>query len=155
MSANADLSFFGIHEEIILTRNGVWLSNGEEITHPGTVQVFSRSIFRSPNGYELRIGNEKKIIQVEDTLYFVKSIHGAPELGFTLYLTDGRRGDLAPESLHYTRGRLTCKVPNPNDGVLDEAKFLTAAYYEFLKHLKADQQGFYILIEGKTIRFED
>lgn len=151
MSANVDLSFFGIHEDIILTREGVWLSNGEEVTHPGTLRAFARSIYRCKDGFELRIGNEKKTFHAEDTIYFIFGIEGSPELGFKLKLNDGREVALDPSSLSYRPGRLTCKVSHPNENTREEAKFLTTSYYELLKHLEKTDQGFEIVIEGKRV----
>ena len=151
MSANVDQSFFGLHENIILTKNGTWLSNGEEITHMGTIKAFSRNIYRGPSGYEIRLGKEIKVIHVEDTLYFVTAIDGVPELGFTVVLNDGRMGELDPDTLKYSPGRLTVGVPHPNEGTTEPAKFLSAAYHELLKHVTQDETGFKITLEGKTV----
>lgn len=153
-----DQSFFGIQEEIILTKNGVWLSNGDEITHPGTLVGFSKNIYRNKNGYEIRIGQgekqEKKQIQVEDTIYFVRALEGNPEDGFLLILNDGRKIPLEPTSLKYKPGRLTCGVPHPNEGTTEEAKFLSAAYYELLNHVISTPKGFEITIQKKTVHFD-
>ena len=151
MSGQVDSSFFGFFEQIILTKNGVWLSNGEEITHEGTVLAFSRNIYRGKNGYELRIGNEHKQIFIEDTMYFITSIEGVPELGFTIRTNDQRVGELDPATLQYKPGRLTCKVPDPKTGMNEEAKFLSAAYYEFLKYVEHDETSYWITVEGQKI----
>lgn len=151
MSANLDPGLFGIYEDLILTRNGIWLSNGEEITHERTVLAFSRNLYRCKEGFEIRLGHEKKNVHVEDTLYFVVRLEGDPILGYSIELNDGRLLELDPETLHYHRGRLTCRVPHPNEGTTEEAKFLTQAYYELLKHLEKTQDGFSITIDGKTI----
>lgn len=151
MSAEIDSSFFGIHENIILTKNGVWLSNGEEITHGGTVLAFSRNIYRCKDGYEIRLGNESKTIHVEDTVYFITSVEGAPEIGFTIRTNDQRVGELEPETLQYRPGRLTCKVPDPKTGLSEDAKFLSPAYYEILKYLEQEKDNYSITIEGKKI----
>lgn len=157
MPATADTSFFGIHEEIILTKNGVWLSNGEEITHTGTLIGFSKHIFRNTNGYEIRIGlgekQERKQIQVEDTIYFVTTLEGNPNEGYLIRLNDGRKLALDPQSLKYKPGRLTCNVPHPNEGTTEEAKFLSPAYYEILNHLTSNGDRFSIEIQGKKIYF--
>ena len=151
MSGTIDQNFFGFFENIILTKNGVWLSNGEEITHEGTLLAFSRNIYRCKDGYEIRLGNERKTIHVEDTTYFITSIEGAPELGFTLRMNDQRVSELDPTTLQYKPGRLTCKIPDPKTDINEEAKFLSAAYYELLKYIVHDENGFTITIEGKKI----
>ncbi len=155
MSAIVDSSFFGIHENLILTRNGTWLSNGEEITHPKTLLAFSRNLYRCKDGFELRIGTEKKTVHVEDTLYFVKSVEGDPAIGYSLNLNDGRTLELDPGSLRYRPGRLTCKVPHPNENTGEEAKFLSVAYYELLRHLEPEDGGFRLTIEGVTIHLRE
>jgi hypothetical protein len=149
--ATLDTSFFGIHEDIILTKNGVWLSNGEEILHQGTIHAFAKNIFRCKDGYEIRLGNEKKTIHVDDTIYFVIGLEGSPEIGFNVTLTDGRTVELNPSRIKYKPGRLTVEVPHPNDQTHEEAKFLSSAYYELLKHLESDADGFTITIEGKKV----
>jgi hypothetical protein len=151
MSALQDPSFFGIYEDLILNRNGVWLSNGEEVTHERTCQAFAKNLFRCKDGFEIRLGPEKKSIHVEDTIYFVTSMLGDPDLGFELTLNDGRKVELKSETLHYRSGRLTCKVYHPNEQTHEEAKFLTTAYYELLKYIEKNDEGFLIVIEGKTI----
>ena len=152
MSAEIDNSIFSFFENIILTKNGVWLSEGEEITHERTKLAFSRNLHRCKNGYEIKIGQERKSIHVEDTLYFITSIEGSPEIGFTLHTNDLRIGELDPTTLQYRPGRLTCRVPDPNSGLMEEAKFLSPAYYEILKHLTQDDAGCSITIEGNKIR---
>lgn len=155
MSANVDTSFFGIHEDIILTKEGVWLSNGEEITHPGTLTGFSRNLFRSKDGFEIRLGNERKTIHVEDTIYFIHGLEGDPEKGFGLRLNDGRVERLDPATLQYRPGRLTCLVAHPPEQTREEAKFLTTAYYELLKHFEPAEGGFEITIQGSKILLAD
>jgi hypothetical protein len=153
MSATVDTSLFGIYEEIILTKNGTWLSNGEEITHAGTVLAFSKNLFRCKDGFEIRLGTEKKSIYVEDTLYFVKRLEGTPTQGYQAFLNDGRNVDLDPSTLRYETGRLTCRVLHPNENTHEEAKFLSVAYYEILKHAEPEvgstPQRFFILIQGQ------
>ena len=151
MSAHQDTSFFGIYEDLILNRNGAWLSNGDEITHERTCLAFSKNLFRCKEGFEIRLGNEKKTVHVEDTIYFVSSMNGDSELGFGLTLNDGRTVELDPTTLRYRPGRLTCKVYHPNEQTHEEAKFLTSAYYELLKHLEKNEAGYFIEIEGKKI----
>ena len=151
MSAQLETNIFSFYEEITLTKNGNWLSNHEDITHDRTIMAFSRNIYRCKDGFEIRIGNERKSIHVEDTLYFITSINGSPELGFTLHTNDGRIGELDPTTLQYKPGRLTCKIPDSKTGVLEEAKFLSAAYYEFLKYITQDENEFSITIEGQKI----
>ena len=151
MSAELDQNIFSFYENIILTKNGAWLSYNEEITHERTILAFARNIFRCKDGFEIRIGHERKTIHVEDTMYFITSIEGSPEIGFSIRTNDQRIGELDPSTLKYRPGRLTCRVPDPNTGILEEAKFLSTAYYEILKYLEQDGESFSVTIEGKKI----
>ncbi len=151
MSAELDQNIFSFYENIILTKNGAWLSDNEEITHERTILAFARNIFRCKDGFEIRIGHERKTIHVEDTMYFITSIEGSPEIGFSIRTNDQRIGELDPSTLKYRPGRLTCRVPDPNTGILEEAKFLSTAYYEILKYLEQDGESFSVTIEGKKI----
>ena len=151
MSAEQDTRFFGIHESIILTKNGIWLSDGEEITHERMILAFSKNIFRCPEGFEIRIGTEKKVIHVEDTFYFVRGLDGSTETGFSIRLNDGRTLPLDPLTIRYQPGRLTCRVPSHQDSMQEEAKFLSSAYYELLRHLEKENDGFSLTIQGEKI----
>jgi hypothetical protein len=155
MTANVDPSLFGIFENLILTKNGVWLSNGEEIEHERTIQAFSKNLFRCKDGFEIRIGNERKTVHVEDTIYFVTGMEGDPDLGYSIRLNDGRTLELDPKTLDYRSGRLTCKVFHPNEQTHEEARFLSPAYYEILKDLQKTIDGYSIEIEGEIIHFKD
>jgi hypothetical protein len=151
MSPEINSSFFGILESITLTKNGVWLSNGEEILHEGTVRAFSRNVFRTQDGFEIHLGPEKKSIQVEDTLYFVVALNGSPSAGFVLTLNDGRNEALDPTTLSYQPDRLTCRVSGQPSFPSEGAKFLSQAYYQLLNYLEKSNSGFYLTIQSKTI----
>jgi hypothetical protein len=151
MSAQLDSSFFGIYENIVLTKQGAWLSNGEEIAHERTVQTFSKNVFRSKDGFEIRLGTEHKTIHVEDTVYFVTGISGTPEVGFELSLNDGRRVSLDATTLRYRPGRLTCQVLDSRNEIHEDAKFLNQAYYQLLNDIEKTDAGFILKIQGKTV----
>ncbi len=150
MSGANNPSAFGPNEIITLSKQGVWLSNGEEITHDQTCLAFARNLYHTLDGFEIRIGPEKKAVQIEDTLYFVQSIDGAPPQGFNLTLNDGRKIKLDAATLEYRPGRLTCKVDHPNEKTKEDAKFLSAAYYELLNHVDKTETGFVLKTENKS-----
>jgi hypothetical protein len=100
--------FFADRETIRLTRQGTWLSDGTEIDHEGTRRLFARSLFRDEQGYWLRIGPESKLIEVEDTAYFVTGLEGSPGGGYRVRLNDESVEPLDPATLRYAPGRLTC-----------------------------------------------
>jgi hypothetical protein len=134
-------------EIIRLTKNGVWLADGHEISHQPTLRLFARSLKRDEKSYFLHIGREMKRIVVEDTAYFVERIEGSPVQGYVLHINDGTSEKLNPGTLCYQSGRLTCLVHSGED----EAKFLSIPYMELLRLADEDEKGYFIQIEGNRI----
>ncbi len=139
--------FFVDTEVITLTKNGVWMSDGTEITHEPTRKRFARIRRKDEKGYFLQISRETKRIVVEDTPYFVHSIEGAPGEGYSLVLNDETRERLDPATLSYRPGRLACRVK----GGAEEAKFLHAAYFDLLRDLEEDSRGYFLVVSGARI----
>src|SRR4051812_28158490 len=99
-------------ETIRLTKDGVFLSDGVEITHERTVEGFHRFLGRDETGYFIRIGSDFKRIEVEDTAYFVTDIDWRGDAGsesVELTLSNGVREKLDPATLGYRPDRLTCR----------------------------------------------
>ncbi len=140
--------FFSDPEVIVLTKNGIWLADGMEITHEPTRRLFSKSLKKKESGYYLSIGRETKDITVEDTAYFVLRIDGNPESGYELLLNDETREPLKAQTLLYRPGRLTCRI---KDGT-EEAKFLHSAYFDLLKDLQEDATSYYLDFGQPSIR---
>jgi hypothetical protein len=139
--------FFVDREVIILTRNGIWLADGTEITHEPTRRLFARSLKKDEKGYFLQIGRETKRIEVEDTAYFIQRIDGDPNQGFRLSINDETQESLNPATLKYRPGRLTCQIKgNP----AEEAKFLHSAYFDLLKDLQEDSKSYFLEFGGKN-----
>jgi hypothetical protein len=132
-------------EHLCLTRDGTWLSNGSPVTHQAQVDAFFRGIERHPGGWRIRVGQDTKEVQVEDTGFFVRSMEGTPGGGFTLILSDGTMEPLDEASLRYLPGRLTCRIR----GGAEEARFLSAPYHDLLSGLVQDENGYWITIREK------
>jgi hypothetical protein len=148
----AETPLFIDRETIRLTREGVFLSDGEEITHGRTVDAYHRFLGRDDEGYFIAIGRDFKRIEVEDTASFVAEIDWAPgDESIELTLRDGTRQTLDPETVRYRADRLTCQIRRP-DGRTEEAKFLRKPYLEFLLHALDDKSGYHVRIGSKTIR---
>lgn len=143
--------FFSDQEVIILTKNGIWLADGIEISHEPTRKLFARSLKKKGSEYFLEIGREKKKITIEDTPYFVIRIDGSPKEGFQLSLNDETKEKLNPQTLDYRPGRLVCSVKNQTE----EAKFLHAPYFELLKEIEEDENGYSLQIQGERIRLAE
>ena len=146
MTGNAP--FFVDNEVITLTRNGIWIADGVEISHEPTRRLFARSLKRDDQGYSLHVGRETKRINVEDTAYFVVRVDGEPAHGFELTLSDESRETLDPRTLSYRPGRLICRIKNEKSPDAEDAKFLHAPYFDLLRHLEEDAQGYFLKIGG-------
>jgi hypothetical protein len=154
MNQTETAPFFVDNEVIVLTRNGIWLADGTEISHIPTRKLFARSLKKDENGYALHIGRETKRIQVEDTAYFVQRWDGNldSDTPLSLTLNDETQENLDPKSLNYRPGRLTCKIKSATE----EAKFLHSAYFDLLRFLQEDQKGYYLEFnqKGKKTRIQ-
>jgi len=150
MNVSPSVVYFGINEHLTLSKEGVWLSNGEEITHEATVQAFFRFLDQDPNSqWWVRIGNEQKPVSIEDTPSFVRRIAGSPQQGYRITLLGDEEGvsqELDISTLTYHPGRLTCRTQKGW-----EARFLRVPYYELLKELQHDELGYFIWIRGKRV----
>ena len=150
-SPSKNAPFFVPGETLVLTRNGIWLADGIEITHEPTRDLFAQNLKKDAQGYFIQVGYEAKRIQVEDTPYFILRLERSKEGDIVLFLNDKTQEKLAPETLHYVPARLTCKV---HQG--EEAKFLHAAYFDLLKDLEEDDLGYFLTFfsHGKRIRID-
>ncbi len=142
------------YEILSLDRNGVLRSDGDEITHQRTIETYLKSIYRTQDGYEIRIGHESRPIQVEDTAYFVRQVELTPS-GIQVYLTNGYQEILLPDALEYgPAGRLVALIQNGQD----RARFLHAAYHELLKAGELTQDRWQLKLQniqyGFSIRTE-
>ena len=140
--------FFVDNEIITLTRNGLWIADGTEISHEPTRQLFARSLKKDALGWFLAIGRETKRISVEDTAYFIHRIDGTHAEGFTLWISDETRERLDPRTLAYRPERLTCWIKSG----AEEAKFLHAPYIELLREITEERGEYWLEIAGEKIR---
>lgn len=131
--------FFIDREIIVLSKNGIWLSDGIEITHEQTLRLFSKSLHKDEKGYFIQVGPETKRIEVEDTPYFIQRLEGDSLNGFEVLLNDESRERLNPESIEYKPARLTCRVKSNQ-----EAKFLHQPYFDLLKNLQEDHLHYFL-----------
>ena len=132
-------------EVLTLNSEGIWLSDGNVISHEPTSVLFSRSLVKDVKGYVIKIGPESKRVIVEDTAYFITGITGDPDLGFRLKLSDQTQEDLVPDTLGYRPGRLVCRIKNGRE----VARFQRIPYFDLLKHLKEDAEFYYLLISTR------
>lgn len=141
-----------IDQEVIrLTSDGVFLSNGEEITHSRTIDAYHRHLGRDEEGYYISIGRDFKRIEVENTAYFVYGVHflgkGTDER-VQLKLLGGHEEILDPSTLLYENDRLSCLVKNGTE----RARFLRSPHTELLLHALEEGKGYSITLAGKNYR---
>lgn len=142
---------FQDNETIRLTRDGIFLSNGEPITHERTIEAYHRFLRRDQDGYFIQIGKDSKRIEVEDTARFVREVEwigNAHSERVELTLADGAKETLNVSTLSFRPDRLTCRVK----GLQEEAKFLRKAYLEFLMHALQDGEKLTVKIAGREYK---
>lgn len=137
------------HEDVTLSKDGLWLSNGQEIEHQATCDAFFRNLKCDKSGYFIEIGRDQKRIQVEDTAFFVRDLEGTPQDGIEVILSDHTKVGLDPGTLKYKPGRLTCRVMTRLGE--QEAKFLRAPYFELMKSLEEDENCYFLDFGGSKI----
>src|SRR5690606_24489242 len=93
------------------------------------------------------MGQQKRRIEIEDTLYFIRNFSSLPNGRVQLSLNDGSKEDLILSSLNYSSGRLTCRVKNGKE----EAKFQRGPYHELLSLAEETSKGIKITIQGQTV----
>lgn len=141
--------FFAKGENITLKANGLWFSDGTEITHEQTVEIFFKSIHfdEDEDAWYLQIGAERMYIEVQDTAYFVKRIEVADK-NCTFFLTDGREWKLSDVKVSYSEG--TGKFGPKlylTDGSGSRASFFSHTYYEAMKFVEKKEGKYFFLEE--------
>lgn len=139
-------------ERIFLDKDGRWFHEGVEITHPLTLELFSRSVRRGPDGgYWLQIGPERARIEVEDTPYMVREAtwrDGEVELK----LNDGSLERLDPSTLWIGKGNVLYCLVKPEKL---PARFLRPAYYQLVSRVEQDEIGYFLSLRGKKFYLRD
>lgn len=125
---------------LLLTKRGVFLQDGEEITHARTAELLHRSLARETSGaFKVSIGQESLDVVVEDVARFVLSYESVTG---TLLLAGGFREKLRPDTLQIRSDHSwTCALANDWTAV-----FLPQAYYQITKDLRPGSvEGEYFL----------
>jgi hypothetical protein len=130
---------------LAIDREGRWLNDGVEITHPRTLESFWRGFERNGRGrYVVRLGRDECPVHVQAAPYFVRrvDIEGGR---VTLGLSDGSSEPLDPATLRLVEGRfLHCRVKRG----AHEARFGRGAYYEIAERIEESPGGGFHLVIG-------
>ncbi|HKN00511.1 MAG TPA: DUF1285 domain-containing protein [Candidatus Binataceae bacterium] len=133
--------------KISFRRDGNWYTDEERIDNPRIALLFSKSIRQNPDGsYDLKVGDERASIEVEDTPYVVRTLEDDELGGFMMVLNDDEREPLdaaalevGPDNALYARVK----------GRKHRARFLRNAYYHLTDRLEADDAGrFFLNLRG-------
>ena len=111
---------------LAINRDGEWLHEGEEITHPGILANLRGNLRRDEGGYFVQAGPARIPVEVADTPFLVTRVE--PD-GQTLRLTlnDGTQEPLDPVTLRLAAGEVPyCRVK----GGHWEARLSRAAAWE-------------------------
>jgi len=133
-------------QTIRLDDRGNWTHEGLDFENPRIIDLFSRSVNRTPGGtWVLEVGRFTYPIQVDDTGFFVERLEWTDDLP-TLVLSDHGREPLDPTTLQYApQGRLYCRIR----GGEFRARFKKAAYYDLAERIEEAPHGWYVTLGGE------
>ncbi len=133
---------------LAINRDGEWLHEGQEITHPGILANLRGNLRRDEGGYFVQAGPVRVPVEVADTPFVVTRVE--PD-GQTLRLTlnDGTQEPLDPATLRFTAGEVPyCRVK----GGRWEARLSRAAAWELGQLVEYDEAtGQALLRMGGTV----
>lgn len=91
-------------DSLVFTKDGVWLHNGEPITHAGIADYFSSRLRYSREHQTYVVAAEGRSVRavVEDTPVVVRTLAGDAETGWTALLSGGKTESLQCGTLSVT-----------------------------------------------------
>jgi hypothetical protein len=124
---------------IVLDRELRWWHDGEPVEHPRIIEAFNQGLVPREDGkFELRLGNDWCLVEVEDAAYAVRSVRWGPADEPLLALSDRTEEPLDIDSLRLTEeGVLVCQVK----GRRAKARFSRDAQYTLGQHLEQTAEG--------------
>ncbi len=140
--------FYPIHNsEIRFAADGYWYADGERIVNKKIARLFAGSIGRAADGgYELRVGDERASILVDDTPYVVTAVKVNDEL--VVDLNDGSTETVAPDRIEVGDANVFyCPVKEGRE----RARLLRAAHYQLAEHIQESPSGGFQLELGTRV----
>jgi hypothetical protein len=118
-----------------ITRDGDWLHDGEDVTHPGIIANLRENLRHDAAGYHLQVGPVRIPVEVDDAPYVVVRLAVEGDLA-EITLNDMTREPLVADTLSIdAAGVPHCRV---KDGRLP-ARFSRAAAYQLLERIEYDE----------------
>lgn len=131
---------------LAIDRDGAWLAEDGEVTHPGLLANLRDNLRVDGQGHHLQIGPVRVPVQVEDAPYVVVRVELEPAPP-SVILNDLSREPLRVETLAFGPGEIPyCRV---RDGRFD-ARFSRAAAWELLQSVEHDDRvgGLVLVLPG-------
>ena len=120
-----------------ITRDGDWLHDGEDVTHPGIIANLRENLRHDETGYHLQVGPVRIPVEVDDAPYVVIRVAVEGD-GAEITLNDMTREPLALDTLSIDAdGVPRCRV---KEGRFP-ARFSRAAAYQLLDRIEYDEEG--------------
>jgi hypothetical protein len=120
-----------------ITRDGDWLHDGADVTHPGIIANLRENLRHDDAGYYLQVGPVRIPVAVDDAPYAVVRLSVEGD-GAEITLNDMTREPLALDTLDIdAAGVPHCRV---KDGRFP-ARFSRAAAYQLLDRVEYDEGG--------------
>ena len=146
----ARAGFTAIHSgRIRFGKDGRWYCDGEVIPNKAICRLYARAMTVDDDGTaRLQLGDDRAMVDVEDTPWVVVQVEGEPRRGFEVLLNDETLEPLDPATLRIGPGNvLYCRVK----GGRHEARFLRPAYYELARHADTEGGRFVLPVAGRRI----
>ena len=131
---------------IRLDRELRWWHDGERVEHPRIVEVFNTGlVVRDDGRYELRVGGDWCLVEVEDAAYAVVAVDENPDGSLSVRLSDRTAERLSPGSVALdSEGVLTCRVKQGRA----TARFTRDAQFALGNRLEVAPGGWQLSVGG-------
>ena len=96
-----------------IDRDGAWLHEGQEVTHPGVLANLYANLRVEGDRHYLQVGPRQVAVEVDDAPLVVTRLEpgAAPDAGLLGHLTDGSREPVEPAAIWIgTRDTPYCRV---------------------------------------------
>ncbi len=130
---------------IFIDSRGRWFHDGVRITHRWTYLENNKNLDVDEDGrFFVQEGGSRVYVECEDTPFVVTMV-GKTEDGFSVRLNDESREKL--DLTTFTIAEQNIPYIKVKNGKF-EARLLSAAYYELMRHAGKDEKGFYLEFGG-------